>query len=132
MPLQLPQLPIDVRSPQAVNARTLDPAVVVGATRLAAMFDKSRHWAQRLMREWWREQEQGGPVRVFKRNEAKHHRSGRAVRSFRYYTTIAIVDTHMARRPDRALERRLRQLESDVSEAYARIAELERAMGKRR
>lgn len=108
----------------------LDPAAVVGASRLAAMFERSRWWAQRLMREWWTEQQAGGPVRVFKR--ASRRRRGRPVRTFGFYTTVAIVDQHMPRRPDRALERRLRALEEDVSGAYARIAELERKMGARR
>lgn len=101
-------------------SRDVDPAFIVGPSRFARMFDRSRWWAQRVLREWWDEQQKGGPVRVFRRPSGY------------YYTTIAIVDAHMPRRRDEALERRLRRLERDMSESFARIVDLERRIGNRR
>lgn len=97
-----------------------DPSFVVGPSRLGRMFERSRWWGARILAEWWEEQARGGPVRVFRRP------------SGRLYSTVAIIDQHMPRRRNEVLERRLRTLEADLSSAFARIAELERAIGRRR
>ncbi len=99
----------------------LDASLTVGATRLGRMFERSRYWGAGQLRGWWDEQQRGGPVRVFRKTCGY------------LYTTIAIVDQAMPRgRRDEALERRLRAFERDLTDAYTRIAQLERMMGKRR
>jgi hypothetical protein len=97
-----------------------DERFVIGPCRLGKLYGRSRWWGSRLLREWWAEQLKGAPIRVFRRP------------SGRLYTTLGIIDQHMPRRRDEVLERRLRTLERDLSESFARIAELERAIGRRR
>lgn len=98
-----------------------DESFIVGATRLGKLYKRSRRWGFNLLREWWQEQEAGGPVRVFKR------------RSGAMYTTLRTLDLYMPRgRRDEQLERRLRHIESDLEQVYTRLAEMERRMGMRR
>ncbi len=103
-------------------ARQEAPAgYTLGAGELGRLFGRSRHWGQRVLRDWWGEQAQGGPVRVFRRSGGH------------YYTTIAIVDQFMPRRRrDVDLEKWRRVMERDLERAFARIGELERRMGLRR
>ncbi len=105
----------------AVDPHKIDPSFVVGPTRFGRMFKRSRWWGLKRLREWWGEQLVGGPVRAFRRPSGS------------LYTTVGIVDLYYPRgRRDEAMERRLRALEHDVGESYARIAELERRIGMRR
>lgn len=100
---------------------TPDPSFVLGPTKLGRMFGKSRWWALRLLRTWWKEQQEGGPVRTFR------VAGGGALR-----TTTATVDLYMPRRRDEALERRLAGIEKDLGALVTRVADLERAIGRRR
>ncbi len=93
---------------------------LIGPTAFGKMFRKSRWWAGRVMREWWKDQEAGGPILVHRR------RSGHMT------TTLAAIEQHMPRRKDEVLERRLRSMEIDLARAFTRIAELERALGRKR
>ena len=101
---------------------TIAPEYIVGPTKFGRMFRRSRFWALKILRGWWSEQKKGGIVRAFK------------TPSGRLYTTVAIIDAapDLPRRRDESLERRLRQMERDLSEAFTRIAELERRIGARR
>ncbi len=120
--MRLPKVSRDLYRAQDGVISAPDPSFIVGSLQVAEMFNKSRWWAQDLLREWWNEQERGGPVRVFKKGKRGY-----------FYTTTAIVDRYMPRgRKDSALERRLRMMERDLGEAFTRIAELERQQGRRR
>lgn len=93
---------------------------LVSATGVARRFGRGRKFGQRLLKQWLDEQQDGGQARVLKR--------GRVL-----YTTEAVLDAVLpggAR--DRAINRRLLVLERDLEVAYARIAELERRIGRRR
>jgi hypothetical protein len=112
---------VDLRVPAFLNIDPhVDPAFMVGSTRFGAMFSRSRWWAQRIFREWWQDQAHGGPVRVFRRKNGH------------FYTTLAIVDAHMPKRKNDALERRLRTMERDLLIAMTRIAKLEGKLTPRR
>lgn len=105
----------------AKNEDDFDDAFVLTASKLGRLFKRSRWWGQRVLREWLREQERGGPVRVF------FKRNGRP------FTTVAIVEAVWPRaRRDEQSERRIKVLESDLERAFTRIAELERKIGARR
>lgn len=103
------------------NEDDFDDAFVLTASKLGRLFKRSRWWGQRVLREWLREQERGGPVRVF------FKRNGRP------FTTVAIVEAVWPRaRRDEQSERRIKALEADLERAFTRIAELERKIGARR
>lgn len=104
-------------------AKDVDPAFIITPTKLGKMMKRSRWWAQDLLRGWWKDQLAGGPIRVFRRRG----RGG----LLGYVTTMAVLDSVFGRR-DRATERRIIVLERDVSTAFARIAELEQRIGRRR
>jgi hypothetical protein len=94
---------------------------IVGATRLGELYKRSRRWGFNLLREWWRDQQDGGPVRVFRRKNGA------------MYTTLTVLDMHMPRgRRDEVLERRLRHIDRDLDQVFTRLAELERRIGMRR
>jgi hypothetical protein len=98
-----------------------DTGLIVGPTRLGTLYKKSRRWGYNLLREWWNEQEKGGPVRVFKRANGA------------MFTTLQTLDLYLPRgRRDEALERRLRHIEGDLDQVFTRLAELERRIGMRR
>jgi hypothetical protein len=107
-------------SVEIVSAVTHDPSFVVGPPELGRMFGRSRWWGLRLLREWWSAQQHGGPVRVFRRD------------SGHLYTTLGVLDQHMPRRRDDALERWRASIDGDIDEAFRRLAEVERAIGRRR
>lgn len=104
-----------------MNVVQLDPgsSQVASPSRVGAHFGKSREWARSLLKEWYAEQQRGGPPKVF--------RKGRV-----FYTTMSVLREHMPRGRDEALHRKLRELEHGLEQAYARIAELERRIGRRR
>lgn len=98
-----------------------DTGLIVGPTRLGQLYKRSRRWGYTLLREWWAEQQAGGPVRVFKRKNGS------------LYTTLQVVDATMPRgRRDEVLERRLRHIDRDMDHVFTRLAELERRIGMRR
>jgi len=104
-----------------VSVPRADTGLIVGPTKLGLLYKRSRRWGYNLLREWWAEQQAGGPVRVFKR------------RSGSLYTTLQIVDAMMPRgRRDEVLERRLRTMDRDLDQMATRLAELERRIGMRR
>jgi hypothetical protein len=106
--------------------------LVVGVTKFAWMYDKSRDWAERILEEWEEQQLAGtGAVRVF--------RSGKR-RSL--FTTLAVIHASMPPGRDLVLYRRMAAVEAEVAEAHRRIdseilerkradAELERQIGRR-
>lgn len=104
-------------------AKDVDPRFIIGPTKLGAMMNRSRWWAQDLLRSWWIDQQNGGPVRVFRRRISR----GRMA----YATTMNVLDAVFGRR-DRATERRITSIERDLERAFARIAELEQRIGRRR
>lgn len=103
-------------------AQELNPGtgLVVGVTKLAWMYGKSRDWAERLLKEWHEEQRRGGPVRVFQQGKRGS-----------LYTTMPVIHQHMPPGRDPVLYRRMKDVEDDVKNAHARldreIAERKRA-----
>jgi len=87
--------------------------------RVADHYGRSRWWALELLKEWYAEQQLGGPPRVLKRGRI-------------FYTTLAVLHAHAPRGRDEQLQRKLRQMENDIEKAFVRIAELERRLGRRR
>jgi hypothetical protein len=85
--------------------------VVVGATKLAFMFGKSRGWAIRLLNRWELEQRDGGPVRVFRAGDGSGGR----------YTTLAVIRQWMPPGRDLELYRRVRQVEEDLADTTRRL-----------
>lgn len=92
--------------------RELKPGsgIVIGVTKFAWMFDMSRDWAERVFRDWWTEQQMGGPTRVFKMG-----------RRGSLFTTMPIVHQYMPPGRDIALYKRVEAVEQDVSDAHQRI-----------
>jgi hypothetical protein len=94
---------------------------MVGPTKMGRMYGHSRRWARRQLLEWWEEQQVGGPVRVFRRPSGY------------LYTTLAVLDQIMPpRRRDAVLERWRASVDANLDETFRRLAELERAIGRRR
>lgn len=86
-------------------------SLVVGVTKMAWMYGKSRDWAERLFKGWEEEQLAGtAPVRVF-----RHGKRGSL------YTTLAIIHQHMPPGRDLVLYRRMSAVEADVALAHQRI-----------
>lgn len=83
--------------------------LVVGASRLAWIYGKSRKWGARLLKMWAEEQAKGGPVRVF-------IGVGGAL-----FTTMPIVHQYMPPGRDLALYRRVEAVETEVSDAHRRL-----------
>lgn len=92
-----------------VRPRSGDGSLVVGATKLAWIYGKSRNWARRLLRSWAEAQARGGPVRVFTRPDGA------------LCTTMAVLYQHMPPGKDLELYRRVDSLTVDVSDAHRRI-----------
>ena len=86
-------------------------SLIIGVTKLAWMFAKSRDWAERLLAQWEEQQLAGtAPVRVF--------RSGKRGS---LYTTIAVIHAHMPPGRDLVLYRRMDAVEAEVEHAHQRI-----------
>lgn len=108
-------------------------SLVIGVTKMAWMYGKSRDWAERLFKGWEAEQLAGtGPVRVFKQGKRGS-----------LFTTLPIIHQHMPPGRDLVLYRRMSAVEADVALAHQRIdreiaerqkadADLSRAIGSRR
>lgn len=107
------------------QAANLDPrgAVLLSAGAVGKHFGRDRWWGLRLLRAWWKEQQEGGPVRVLRRGD---------VRPVLYTTKMVLRNEAPRTGIDDALARRLTTLERDLEVAFARIAELERSIGRRR
>jgi hypothetical protein len=84
--------------------------MVVGATRLARMFGRSRGWARRLLREWEVEQAAGGPTRVFRQGK----QSG-------LYTTIRAIQSVLPAAKDVVVYERLAEIETELGTINARV-----------
>jgi hypothetical protein len=89
--------------------RPHDNSLIVGATRLGWLYGKSRKWGARMLKMWAREQDKGGPIRVFLGVGGG------------LYTTMAIVHQYMPPGRDIALYRRVEAIESDIADAHRRI-----------
>lgn len=92
--------------------RTDAPAdLVVGVTKLAWMYGRSRDWAERLLADWEEEQEmKGGPRRVFRMGK----RGSR-------FTTLPVIHQCMPPGRDLALYRRVEALEEGLEETTRRL-----------
>lgn len=84
--------------------------ITVGVTKLAWMFDWSRDKAERLLSQWWEEQQAGGPVRVV-----------RMGRRNLLYTTMPVIHAHLPPGRDLELYRRMKEVENGVEEATRRL-----------
>lgn len=86
-------------------------SLVVGVTKMAWMYGKSRDWADRLFRGWEEEQLAGtAPVRVFRQGKRGS-----------LFTTLAVIHQHMPPGRDLVLYRRMSAVEADVALAHQRI-----------
>ena len=88
-----------------------DKSLVVGVTKLAWMYGKSRDWAERLLKEWYEQQCAGtAPVRVFPMGKRGS-----------LFTTLAVIHQHMPPGRDLVLYKRMAAVEADVADAHKRI-----------
>lgn len=90
---------------------TTSASLVVGVTKMAWMYGKSRDWAERLFKQWEAEQLAGtAPVRVFRQGKRGS-----------LFTTLAVIHQHMPPGRDLVLYRRMSAVEADVALAHQRI-----------
>lgn len=89
---------------------------VVGPTDLGRAFGRSYGWGKRTLRRWWREQQEGGEVRVYREPLGEH---------WYYFTTRGVLARTMPAMRDLALVRRVEQLERDLDLALRRVEWLE-------
>ena len=87
-------------------------SLIVGVTKLAWMFDRSRDWAERLLAEWQEEDLAKGrmPPRVFKQGKRGS-----------LFTTMAIVHQYMPPGRDIALYRRMKDVEEGLEATNRRL-----------
>ena len=86
-------------------------SLVIGVTKLAWMYGKSRDWAERLLKEWHEAQLAGtGPVRVFVQGKRGS-----------LFTTLPIIHQVMPPGRDLVLYRRMSAVEAEVAHAHQRI-----------
>lgn len=86
-------------------------SLVVGVTRLAWMYGKSRDWAERLLSQWEEQQMAGtAPIRVFRQGKRGS-----------LFTTLAVIHAHMPPGRDLVLYRRMDAVEAEVEHAHQRI-----------
>ncbi len=88
---------------------------VVGPAELAEFYGRSAQWARDTLRLWWREQQEGGEVRVFRRPWPGKPNA------FVYYTTVATLQRIMPPARDVALVRKCEELERDLEVACRRL-----------
>ncbi len=112
-----------------LKRETASASLVIGVTKMAWMYGKSRDWAERLFKRWEDEQLAGtAPVRVFRQGKRDS-----------LFTTLAILHATMPPGRDLVLYRRMNAVEEDLALAHQRIdreiierkradADLERAM----
>lgn len=92
---------------------SVSPSMLISSGEMGALYEKSRWWGRRQLKDWLAEQDAGGVQRVFRRGT-------------RLYTTLAVLDREFPRgRREKELEKRIRRLEADVDRAFLRIAALE-------
>jgi hypothetical protein len=91
--------------------------IVIGVVEFAWIFDRGREWAANLFLEWEREQQRGGPVRVF--------RKGRVL-----MTTSPVLHQWMPPGRDRALYKRVEAVEGEVAQAHKRIDRVAEEVGE--
>lgn len=90
---------------------TAHASVVVGVTKLAWMYGKSRDWAESLLKEWHDQQRLGtGPVRVFQQGKRGS-----------LFTTMAVIHASMPPGRDLALYKRMKDVEEEVREVQKRL-----------
>lgn len=86
-------------------------SLVVGVTKFAWMYGKSRDWAERILRLWEEQQLAGtATVRVF-----------RAGRRGSLFTTLPVIHANMPPGRDLVLYRRMDAVEADVTHAHQRL-----------
>lgn len=105
-------------SPPLLKARKPLLSSTANAAAVGRHFGRSREWGRQLLKQWYAEQQEDGLPRVVKRGKF-------------LYTSVAVL-YHYHPKKDPETERRIRSLESDLSHAFSRIAELERRIGRRR
>lgn len=98
-------------APPRLKREGTTASLVVGVTRFAWMYGKSRDWAERIFQQWEEQQLAGtAVVRVF--------RSGKRGSLF---TTLPIIHQHMPPGRDLVLYRRMDAVEAEVEHAHQRI-----------
>lgn len=98
-----------------MNRPSNEASVVVGVTKFAAMFGRSRWWAKAKFERWLDEQNRGGPVRVWY--------SGKKRRLL--YTTLAVVQREFpGATRDPIVMRKLKEHDRDMDQLARRIDSL--------
>ena len=88
---------------------------VVSTGEVAKRFGMSRDWALKLLRRWYREQQNGGEVRVFRTpGSGGQH----------FATTLAVLQRYAPAARDEYLYREVRRLNADLDVAAGRIDRL--------
>jgi hypothetical protein len=97
----------------------LDPGTsyVVGRDELARRYRKGQRWARELLREWWREQQEGGPVRVFRR------RTKTGASRVSYFTTTTVLLRDMPPGRDEAVWRKIKEQGEAIEWLTKRLGE---------
>jgi hypothetical protein len=89
---------------KAASARRVSQ--VVGAGELARMYEKSRFWARAVLSRWYKEQQDGGEIRII----AHRDKRGRLVLE----TTIGALMRSMPPARDEALVRKVDGIDKDL------------------
>ena len=98
-------------APQLKREDATHASLVVGVTKFAWMYGKSRDWAERILKLWEEQQLAGtATVRVF--------RSGKRGSLF---TTLPVIHANMPPGRDLVLYRRMDAVEAEVAHAHQRI-----------
>lgn len=86
-------------------------SLVVGVTKFAWMYGKSRDWAERIFRLWEEQQLAGtATVRVFRAGKRRS-----------LFTTLPVIHANMPPGRDLVLYRRMDVVEADVAQAHQRL-----------
>ncbi len=91
-----------------------DRSTFVGPSRLAKITGRSREWARTKLREWLREQNAGGPQRVFVKSGKRGD----------LYTTISIIQREFVGVYDPIITRKLRDHDEAIRWLEKQVAHL--------
>jgi hypothetical protein len=99
--------------------KTSPNSAFVGPTRFGEIVGHSRKWAREKLKEWLKEQEAGGPQRVFKRGKKDY-----------LFTTIGVIQREFVGVHDPVTKRKLHDLEEQVTFLHKRIDGLSEVLSK--
>lgn len=94
-----------------MNDARLDKSFTVGARKLGEVYGKSRSWGLLKLKEWFDEQERGGPRRVFQKGKC-------------LYTTVSVLRQEMPGYQDVRFEKRIDELDKLMNTMLRRVENL--------